>query len=402
MKLLFVIILGSRADMGKKVLYLMRYRDMNLRNKIDGQMKSLRDMGYVVYFLILKNGYIFLTDNESEVPIKHVLFSENPLYHHTKWYIDMVLSTIRVITKEKFDFCYVRSFPLGFFRWLLYRHININRIPLIVEIPTYIMKKRETQDKALYNYASRYISLWDRISAKYVTLFALIGDKINGFYFERPAINIQNATDIDSFRPVKLDYEERCINLVGVGSLANWHGYDRLIRGLADYQGADYEIVFHIIGDGTMYVPWKKLAEDLNVGEKVKFHGVLYGEELNTFLDRCDLGISSLGLYRNDIIKANTLKSKEYMAQGLPFIYAGEDQSIEKNFKYCYQVPNDSTKIDVESIIKYAILMRKEQNVQEIMRCYAVKFLSWKTQWNIIIEALEKWKRSGNSILPIC
>jgi glycosyltransferase involved in cell wall biosynthesis len=376
--------------MEKKALYVMRYRDQNLRNKFDGQIKSLSEIGYRVYYFMIQNGCIYLVNNESEVLVKRVHFSGTDWYHHTKWFIDLVISTISVMKKESFDFVYVRSFPLGFFRWLLYKKINISKIPLVVEIPTYIEGRHESQKRLLYDLVSHYTRLWNGVSAKYVTLFTLIGDKTSGVYQGRPAINIQNATDVESFRPVKLDYEEKCINLVGISSMAHWHGYDRLIRGLANYQETNYKVIFHIVGDGVMYDSWRKLAEELNVCDKVIFHGSLYGEDLSAFLDRCDVGISSLGLYRNGILQASILKAREYMSRGLPFVYAGNDESIGKDIDYCLQISNDDSEVDVSQIVEFAIQLRKRKDLQESMRSYAMKNMSWTSQWEKVIGFLHE------------
>ena len=298
----------------KSILYIMRYRDKNLRQKIDGQISAFKELGYSVEYFILKDDTISLVKDDDSCRIKKVLFSSKSFYHHSVWYFDIIYSVIKILRRNvKYEFIYIREMPLGFFRWKLYREIHLRKIPLIVEIPTYIQGKYEKHRRLFIDIALRYVRRWNKVSAKYVTLFTLIGDSTTGSYYNRPAINIQNGADVSQYRAVMLNHQKDCINLVSVSTLSHWHGYDRLIRGLANYKETDYKVVFHIIGDGIMSTPWSELTKELNVNERVKFHGPLYGKELESFLDICDVGIGSLGLYRNGILQASILKAREYM-----------------------------------------------------------------------------------------
>ena len=102
-----------------------------------------------------------------------------------------------------------------------------------------------------------------------------------------------------------------------------------------------------------------------------------------------DLGVSSLGLYRIGLELGTVMKGREYMARGLPFVYAGEDPTIEKGHPHAMQVPNDDTPIDMEEIAAFAKRVRTEKNAAESMREYARKHMSWEMEFERILNAVD-------------
>lgn len=65
--------------------------------------------------------------------------------------------------------------------------------------------------------------------------------------------------------------------LIGVGNLATWHGYDRLIKSIATFlsneNSKNIKISFYIIGEGSCKLELEELVERLNVKENVHFYG---------------------------------------------------------------------------------------------------------------------------------
>ena len=180
------------------------------------------------------------------------------------------------------------------------------------------------------------------------------------------------------------------IHLLALASMSHWQGYDRLIRAMAEWKGPE-RVVLHLAGkegDGSL-AAWLKLAEELGVQQNVIFEGELHGESLNALADRCDAGVGSLSIRKRKVSRVITLKLREYMARGLPFVYAGEDPTIEKGHPYAVQVPNSDAPIDMEEIVAFAKRVRTEKNAAESMREYARRHMSWEMEFERILKAVD-------------
>ena len=151
-----------------------------------------------------------------------------------------------------------------------------------------------------------------------VDLYTLIGDDCGGTLHGRPAMNTVNGIDVGRLPKHAPRANAKDIRLLALASMSGWHGYDRILRSLAGYRGdADVRIDF-VGGDGDgSLAKWKLLADELNVADRVTFHGPRYGDALETIVSRsATLGIGSLGMFRYGLKRGMTLKAREYMARG--------------------------------------------------------------------------------------
>ncbi|RZI85367.1 MAG: hypothetical protein EOP38_05120 [Rubrivivax sp.] len=120
------------------------------------------------------------------------------------------------------------------------------------------------------------------------------------------------------------------------GHFSPWHGLDLLTEELRRAS------VLRVIPSGLKIHLIGKLSESqirdvemANVNQEVFIiHGNLSPSEYVPILTRCDVGIGSLAMFRENLTQGATLKVREYLALGLP-VYSGHvDTSIPKTFKY--------------------------------------------------------------------
>lgn len=373
-----------------KVLYLMRYTesiDDAKKIKFDGQINGLRKLGYDVHYIAYNDKSFYLVTNNERIYLKTVIVCNSGLYFHTKFFSDLCKVSTTIIKKYEYNFVYIRTMYLGMSGVRLNRKIFNEKMPIIVELPTFIANGAEKHRNWVRKIASIYLDWCNKLSANYVSFFVLIGDKANA-YMRRPAINIANGIDVENCPLRNAIFDMDVIHLVSVSSMAYWHGYDRLIRGLANYQEKDFKVIYHVIGKGAMNEPWRELAKQLGVDDKVIFHGAMFGEELYSFLDTCDVGIGALGAYRKAIDITSELKIREYTAYGLPFIYGTKDVTIRNNFEYSARIPNDDSDVNIGEVVAFALKMRTEKDVSEEMHAYAAQHMSWEGQWEKILNQL--------------
>ena len=226
----------------------------NLTTKFDGQIKAFEDLGFNVHYFLWDNKTFYLKNRSEKRLFKAVKFSGFYGYNHTKVFYDLYSCAKSLIETDKFEFVYIRGIPLGCKGYKLLKTIHKKHIKTVVEIPTYIANGREKHLNIIRALVAPYFRMFQKLSMRYVTLFTLIGDKTTGLYRGRPAINISNGIDVSRYPDLKRRFEESVINIVAVSSMANWHGYERIINGIANYTSGehDYKVNFYLVGDGVI------------------------------------------------------------------------------------------------------------------------------------------------------
>ena len=178
------------------------------------------------------------------------------------------------------------------------------------------------------------------------------------------------------------------LNLIGVAEIHKWHGFDRLVKGLAQYyaQPQDYLVRFHVVGyffSAEGEAEFKKMIADNGMEQYVILHGKMHGEALDELFNRCDFGIGSLGRHRVNIQKIKTLKNREYAARGIPFVYSETDSDFDEK-PYVLKAPADETPVDINSILAfYRQLKMTPQTIRD-----SIRDLSWKHQMATVVNSI--------------
>lgn len=89
--------------------------------------------------------------------------------------------------------------------------------------------------------------------------------------------------------------------------------------------------------------------------DHIIFYGRKDGNELDIIYDYCDLAAACFGFHRIGAKLSSNLKSREYLAKGLPIISSVDIDVLQvaDNTKYFLKVPYDDTPINIEEIIKF-------------------------------------------------
>jgi glycosyltransferase involved in cell wall biosynthesis len=210
-------------------------------------------------------------------------------------------------------------------------------------------------------------------------LFILI--KYMGFYFSFPIVNFivdrilqyapeswwfslgaKKKTELTTncIRVKGINYKEKIfldknvISLIAVANIADWHGYDRILKGLATYKPKlSRDFVIEIVGDGVEKNKLEKLVSMLSLNKKVTFHGFQKGKELEELYDNADIGIGSLAIHRKGLEYASELKLREYGAIGLPMVLAAQDPVFNEQLSFVHKVPLSEKNIDFYELNKW-------------------------------------------------
>ena len=241
---------------------------------------------------------------------------------------------------------------------------------IVWEIPTYPYDSEYKK-----NWKTWPILLKDRLYRRYADqcvdrIVTLTSDKK---IFNIPTLQIKNGIDLKQIQSRNCScYSNGMIHMIAVAKFAWWHGYDRFIEGLHNYyaNGGKRNIVFHLVGDGTELPKYRALTAKYKLDSHVIFHGMQSGDVLNEIYDLCSLGIGSLGAYRKGLTESAELKSREYLAKGIPFICSAHVLDIkDKDVVQIYlRVPNNDPPIDIPSVLAFYDRIYQEPETQVIAR----------------------------------
>lgn len=195
----------------------------------------------------------------------------------------------------------------------------------------------------------------------------------------KPAATVSNGVDVaqvapTGFAPIGSELQVAFVASAG----APWHGVDRLIRSLDAYRGKR-PIRVHMIGSV------RSDSGSLAGGRvTVSHHGVLQGDPMNRVLQQCTIGISSLAMFRNGLQQGAVLKTREYMARGLPFVYGYEDVDVPAEAPFALRVPNTEKNIDVGQIVDFAEAVSALPDLAREMRAWAVRTVDWSVKLRLL------------------
>ena len=136
------------------------------------------------------------------------------------------------------------------------------------------------------------------------------------------------------------------------------HGYERIIKGMYEYKkgGGDRKIKLYLVGEGSRIGYYKKLVATLGMGDDVIFCGKKAGKDLEEMYDMADIGLGSFGfhLIGDEDQISSTLKTREYLAYGLPFVSACTEDVFmnDSECEFYLNVPDDDTTVSMDKIIE--------------------------------------------------
>lgn len=293
-------------------------------------------------------------------------------------------SIARYATDNGIEFVYIRSnHNANPFTIRMVKKMKKTGMKVVMEIPTYPydseyeaqgMSRQIFQDRIFRNQLAKHLD-------------AIVTFSDYDEIFGQRTIRISNGIDFSNVKvKTTVNDTSKELNLIGVAEIHRWHGFDRLVKGLAQYYSKPqkYIVRFHVVGyffSAEGEAAFKKMISDNHMEEYVILHGKKHGVELDKLFDKCDFGVGSLGRHRVGIDKIKTLKNREYAARGIPFVYSETDSDFD-NRPYVLKVSADESPVDINKIIEFhhqIVLSPTEIRT-------SIQTLSWENQMKRVIE----------------
>ena len=167
-----------------------------------------------------------------------------------------------------------------------------------------------------------------------------------------------------------------------------WQGLDRVLAGFEKYTSRKPSLHLKVVGHVSpgLLASIDNLAHRSNV--KVDFPGRLYGTALEDVLGQAHVAFSSLALFRKGMKEACALKTREFVARGLPFVTGYRDPDLEKSESFFLPVAGDNSPVDMDEVVSFAEGVLARKGISECMREYANERLDWKIKiqemWNFL------------------
>lgn len=255
------------------------------------------------------------------------------------------------------DFIYVRFVPvdrkfLGFIKNLRKKYPTTK---LILEVATYPYGRELLGKFSMMPFYFKDI-FYHRWLKKYLNCVVTFSE--DDYIFGVPTIRTKNGIIVDAINPVESQEKmDGSINLIAVGMFQKHHGYERVIKGLSEYYrnvGANSrKIYLHMVGSGVEKRHYENLTRKLNLEKYIKFWGEKSGKELDEIYNMADIAVSSLGLYKLKINLLSALKTREYLAKGLPIITGCKVDVLRSDFPYYLEYENNDSPIAMDRVIDF-------------------------------------------------
>jgi hypothetical protein len=179
---------------------------------------------------------------------------------------------------------------------------------------------------------------------------------------------------------LNLEQEFRIIFLKGAVTNADFNGLDRVFKGIKIYKGL-FNIKFYLFGKNL--VAEKKIIQELGIEDQVICSGFIQKAQIDTVVSNIHLGIGALAVHRKGLKSTSTIKTREYFARGLPFVYGHNDPDFSDSkeaMKYCKQITGDDDAIDLEDIINWYQSLEEPFKIPDHMHDFALRFLDYRVK----------------------
>lgn len=391
-----------------KILYIFTSpspKDSSVQTKVKTQIESLNQDGVIckgAFIGTFEENYIVLNSNIKYYKIPKSNWKYFRLIGQQKILNNAVFELIKN-NYEDYDIFYIRYFGASkyFYKVSKYFGSKIVTEHQSIEIKEIISLKN--QNPFSLN-PSRFLSwiqyfLYPIFMEKYygkliaknllaavcVTNEIAISKKKNGF---KNTISLPNGIGVQQYKvrnPPKLVDTLKLIFLKGTSTISPWNGFERIINSIDYYNRKSNKYKIELIVCGH------KFEGEIPKRDYISHLGYLKKIELDNIIDEAHIGISTMESYKEGIYEASRLKAREYVARGIPFIYANDDLDFNNDTDYfALKLTNSNELIEFNKVIEFAQKVLSNHNHPKLMRNYAEEHLDFKIKMNQLITEIKK------------
>ena len=349
-------------------------------NKLIGQVSGLEAQDYKVDYVLHDNRHVYL-NNE---PIASRKTKLGTVYFNINFY-----NYLSIIDSFSYDLVIIRyglSTP-SLLKFLKILRSKGNSQLVLLDMPTYPYK---FEWSGTYGWLALFMDgLYRNQLRKYVDGIMHSGREQEIFHI--PIIQFTNGIQLNRTSIRKINHDQS-FTFLAVGKWKRWHGLDRLIKGISHHvQLGNDAVLVRLVGEGPELRGLRKLVEKLDLSQFVKFEGTVVGKALDDLFDKADMGIGTLGLHRKNVEIDSSLKHREYVSRGLPFVMSSRDSDNMDQLPFVLKVREDDSDLVIDELINFINRLNLEQTAKD-MRRYAEDHLSWKVKMKDLMRSAKVLK----------
>lgn len=366
--------------------YYLHYRDISnekhnktgIDRKVEGQIKALNDAGCDCNFILCKQ----------PETIPEMIASCLP-------FLPDGIDWPNAVDLKDADYIYIRR-PRFASREMIGFLADVKAvnpaIKIIYEIPTF------PYDKEMSSLKMRLAKSKDVKYRKYLSKYVDYIADLSGtdYIFAIPTVQIINGIDLARVKERQHKAADDSIHLLCVAMFMDWHAADRIIEGIAEYENSPQaeNVMLHLVGEGEKLPSLRSLTKSLKIEDRVVFHGYCDSHKMDELYDMCDVAVASLGFHRIGVDVASTLKTREYLAKGIPFVYSGNiDVFVNNPVDFCMKIPADDSPVDIEDVVNFFRNLTEGESVADLtsrIRAYAEEHVGMDAAMSNVVKLLKE------------
>ena len=231
-----------------------------------------------------------------------------------------------------------------------------------------------TNNDFFYKNRSIFLYCWHRIQIKMIAKHILGACAVTSEIKNLQASNLVEKTEVFTnsinLERIKFRKENRKLNSIKIVFLAGetniWNGIEKVVLMARELNFVD----FFIIG-----IPKSK-----NFPHNIHWLSPLHGETLQKKLSTMDIGISTLNLPSVGLVEGAPLKSRLYLATGLPIISGALDNALSNLQKYIFKIEFNEEASEIINL----------DELTEFIKINALKIVPLSSIENISAKFVEK------------
>lgn len=378
----------------RKILYI-NLSFMNYQNKTLAQLHSFERAGFLAYAGTIER------NQECVVQTIYEVRQGGIVRESKRW----EYNADEFKTKSRFYLCNVFT---HFYEWVIENKIDIIYIRRLLQrifFTRSFFKKVKNVSKVIYELPTYPLDPSDRLSDR-------LNEKLEMIFFKlfiEPGLHLvtvclqrncalsekylvfSNGIDAGKYLPGKMPELREEFRCIAFAHVRYWHGYERVLEGIKKYHGP-YSLRFDIYSNESDTIQnLRKTADDYGITNCIVFHDAVPLEKMSAAAAGFHIGVGGLAYHKRGAAFDTSLKSKEYSALGLPFIYEVPDMSIRESWPYHFRIPQDDTPVDFDKVITWYKSLSK--NYKSIMHEFAAAHLQYDSEIGDIQKRLLKSDR---------
>jgi len=337
------------------IAYLIDYdlgNNSGVIQKIKQQSLQWTQKGHKVYLVSTKTMSIYDEDYK-------VIFKQNSLNIN----FGRVGTALKLFYNSYFIFYLLQKidFDLIYMRYRLYMPFFkrvLKKYTVIMEI--------NSDDTLEYKLHSRVTNIYNKITRdftlKYIDAFVSVSYELKDrfTYLDKSVEVIANGIDSKEYHLKRTKNNTPTLVFIGTPN-QSWHGMDKILKMAKYFKNWQFYII------GTK-------GKD---SENIRYFGYLSQKKSTKIIEECDVGIGTLSLYKTGLNEASPLKTRQYLACGLPVIYAYRDTDIDNDAKFRLQLDNCENNIEYDKIDGFVNYLFNNQELNKEAREFAVDMLDY-------------------------